>query len=270
MITVNTNPPGFEELIESFDEVSLPRRFFVFAPDTNRMDISLDFTGNEADMPSIPIIRDAIADYLRSDAFIAFVESDYLRDDRGANMDIDNLWPDIWFSFPREEDEERKYVGFRSGSPYNFERWTLWNRSIGDTTDIFISFFDGYNHHFLSVWWNVIYMTNGMEISIRPSVNRSILGTDYYDYETEFTDEVLALLGRIKPDLPDFFNGQFGEFLESAKWLDINEGFVITMYFDLFDSHRGSPHRVPPSPFTTIETLTFIMTAEGEWIIHED
>jgi len=270
MITVNTNPPGFEELIEGFDEVSLPRQFFVFVPDTHRIVINLDFTGNEADITNIPIIRDAIAEYLRSDTFTAFIESDYLRNDRGVNMEIGDLWPDIWFRFPNEEDEGRESVNFISGCSHNFDKWRLWRQPSGDVSDGLTRFFGRYGHRFLDRQWQVHYVTDGVEISIQPHVRQSILRTDYYDYEAEFTDEVLALFDRIKPDLPGLLNGQFNTFLESIEWLDINDGFTITVHFNLFNSPPGHPWGLPASTFTTVETLIFTRTDEGEWIKYEN
>jgi len=252
MVTNNLNPPGFAELIENFDEVSLPRRPVVFTPDWNKIDISLDFVGNEADMTNIPIIRDAIADYLRSDAFAAFVAND-------------NLWVDIWFDFPCAEGDERDFVVFNSGSLYNFERWSVWRRPVSDTSDGLTKFFNSYSHRFLDRSWDVHYVANGIEISVRPHVRLSIVGTDDFNYEAEFADEVLALFERIKPDLPDLINGQFNIFLESVKWLDINDDFTITVHLDMFDDHLGNPRRFPVSSVTTIETLTFYKTADGKW-----
>ena len=108
-------------------------------------------------------------------------------------------------------------------------------------------------------------MANGVEISVQPYVRQSIIGTDDFDYEAEFADEILALFDRMIPDLPDLFNGQFNTFLESIKWLDINDSFIITVHFDMFDSHLGNPARVPVSSTTTVETITFQKTADGNW-----
>jgi len=78
MQVTSLNPPGFTELIAGFDEVSKrDRRSFTFTPDWHKVNIYLDFVGDEADMVKIPMIRDAIAEYLRSDAFVDFIESGY-------------------------------------------------------------------------------------------------------------------------------------------------------------------------------------------------
>lgn len=72
MVSIRIEPDGFVELIEEFDLFEVSVRHVYYSPPSNNLGIALDMHSADISMNDIKLLRDIIAEYLRSANLLAF------------------------------------------------------------------------------------------------------------------------------------------------------------------------------------------------------
>jgi len=255
---IYVSPPGFMELMESFDEISATGRSFSY---TNwfGVEIDLEFVGNIEDLSNIPAIRDAIGEYLRSDIFNEFLDTEtsggLLRD----NRDRDHVTLKFW----QESNGRHRIVEFFSRTNSNFHNWEALSEPT--TNSRLNDFFEKHYTTILNMRWQMEFVKNGVAITISPCVDRA-----YHQQSINpnvLSEELLHLFDETKPNLHDFVNGELNAFLENLNWLDIRSGFTVTFQADLSDVPCG---HFWVTDYTILDTVAFKRFGEGSWVYLEE
>lgn len=251
MISTYDTPPDFLELLARFDEISPKDSTFSFFAPHDSVSVRLAFIGDDESQANIPAIRDAIAEWLMTDNFIAFIESEGVQH---STMSVAIVFHgDLGDSLLGGH-----IVGFHVGSvEQGFETW-----NINSSEWRFFNFLDGYAqaHAFVSsISRHVIFSTGEMVITLTPHLLAT--GLPHISEEEHAYTTLSELFDEIRPAISAYVHGQLNEHLEGLKWFTLGEGYSITINF----STRGIGYTQRPTA-DFHETMLFRRTEAGVWV----
>jgi len=244
----------------------------------------VSFVGDDKSQASIPIIKDAIAEYLMSDSMTSF-----LREHTGIRHDYMSIrirfiheqitgvvWirsfreaaarsiarffraeekRDIWIRMSRE-DRHREIVVFEKDVRSDSASW-----SINHTMEVLRNFVQGYSNENIRMGLSQSLTTDGLTLTLGRWFTYSELSAEEIEYE--YVNWVMGAQSEMKSNMPDFVREPLNYYLEGLYWLYIDEGYTITVNFEM----RDRPWSITSSESEIIEreTMIFERTITGTW-----
>jgi len=127
--------------------------------------------------------------------------------------------------------------------------------------EVLRNFVQGYSNENIRMGLNQSLTTDGLTLTLGRWFTSSELSAEEIEYE--YVNWVMGVQSEMRSNMPDFVRGPLNYCLEGLYWLYIDEGYTITVNFEMQDR----PWRITSSESEIIEreTMIFERTITGTW-----